>query len=401
MSTLNHQKIVNVTASVDSVHGLVLRNTGGYIYEDRANSKPSVVFRTSNMALLNALTLKLMAGNLGAVVELAFAPNMTVEGQYLLDIFVPTNSLQYLQTDQGGDTIVAPRVLSANASRPISISSFGMGSVVVEESVVLASRLVVESRGSSRVQLNVARSVSAESVDLSTTSLGSIALLANSTTTKHLSAVSAGSGSVYMGSPATKTTTKTTPVSLNATSLTAKTYGDGNVVFLDAGTCQGSDIQTSGHGSVYMHLVRCQNSNVVILGTGNTYLTTTGLLRVQDSELGTVFATGGATVTGSVMVMPPSVPVPPYVPMVEPARSPRTIRLVAKTTTARPATTLPAKSTGADASLWFGLVLGLSAVILIACIVRKVRAKRGVQMQLKAFTEASTPVATNQVVLHF
>ncbi|ETV84416.1 hypothetical protein H257_03632 [Aphanomyces astaci] len=211
---------------------------------------------------------------------------------------------------------------------PISISSFGAGSIVIESSRLVASRLLVESRGSGRIQVNVRRSISADSIDLSTSGFGSIALVAPSTTAKQLSAVSSGSGSVFVGTSAP--TNATALVSLHATTLVAKAFGDGNVFFMDAGTCHGNDVQTSGHGNVYLHHVRCENTNALVLGSGNMYLTTTGMLRVQD--------------TG-------------------PARLP-----------------------------W--------VVAFFVIVVRKIRAKRAIQVQLKAFTEATTPMSINQVVLH-
>ncbi|RHY06724.1 hypothetical protein DYB30_005164 [Aphanomyces astaci] len=390
-------KVFNATSSSD-IRGLVLRNTGGYVFEDRVNTKPSVVFRASSSNVLIALTINVIPGNILNVLELAFAQNVTVDGQYLINIYIPTNLIQYLQTDQGGDTVVAPRIFTANASTPISISSFGAGSIVIESSRLVASRLLVESRGSGRIQVNVRRSISADSIDLSTSGFGSIALVAPSTTAKQLSAVSSGSGSVFVGTSAP--TNATAPVSLHATTLVAKAFGDGNVFFMDAGTCHGNDVQTSGHGNVYLHHVRCENTNALVLGSGNMYLTTTGMLRVQDMGAGSAYVAEepSVKVVGPVLPMPQEVPVPPYARLVVSDRSPRAIHLIANSTTTTPA--ISSSNQGVHLAIWFACILVPWVVAFFVIVVRKIRAKRAIQVQLKAFTEATTPMSVNQVVLH-
>ncbi|KAF0683517.1 hypothetical protein As57867_024369, partial [Aphanomyces stellatus] len=85
------QLIFNISST--KVHGLRLGNTSGFVFEDRVNPMPSVVVRASNTALLNALVVELLSTETMDVLDVEFNNTDAVSGNYLIDIYIPTNML--------------------------------------------------------------------------------------------------------------------------------------------------------------------------------------------------------------------------------------------------------------------------------------------------------------------
>ncbi|KAF0704418.1 Aste57867_7356 [Aphanomyces stellatus] len=191
--------VLNTTSS--NLRGLILRNTGGFVHEDPVNPTPSVVFRASNSDLLDAMTINLISTTDMDVLEFEFmnGNHQTVLGNYILDIYMPTASLQFLETTDDRDTLVYPNTLGTDPMQDMTISALGTGNVYIQSGNLAARQLTVEARGSGYVQLAIDHTVNVTDATLMASHLGSIALSASRlTAATGFVTLNIGSGNVFV-----------------------------------------------------------------------------------------------------------------------------------------------------------------------------------------------------------
>ncbi|CAK4691707.1 hypothetical protein AeMF1_015569 [Aphanomyces euteiches] len=311
ISTSWPQFIFNATRG--DVRGLVLNNAGAFVYTTDSATTPSVVLRASNSNLLRALAIHIRDTDVFPVMELAFPS--TADGDYVLEVYVPTQSLQYLRTAQAGDTSIAAEVFTNDATVEVKMQATGSGSILVQGGSIQANDLVVEALSSGRVEIDVQSLFTKSSIDLATNSSGSVALYSASTTTSKLTAATSSSGNVFVGRGAS------TKPNFQAMTVSAHVSGQGDVVMLYAGTCGSSEIQTSGVGTAYLGALACRDSKTVLLGDGDIYVVASSSLQSQDSGKGTVYAAlqPGALIAGPFSAMPnATVQLPQFTPVAIP-----------------------------------------------------------------------------------
>ncbi|RHY32120.1 hypothetical protein DYB32_002853 [Aphanomyces invadans] len=383
--------IFNATST--RVRGLTLINTGGIIHEDPVHASPSIVFRASNPDLVRALTVNQNEGPNGDTLELQFSSRQDVAGDYLLEIYMPSNSLQYVHAGDGGSTVVGPNTLIVDSSRDIGIKSSGSSTIFVESDNIGSSSFMVETVSTGDIQINVNNVLAADVIDLSSQGSGDILLLAGNTAATSLVTVAEGSGSVFVG--ANPTTTDPASTSITATNLITKVFGDGNVVYLNDGTCDSSFVETSGAGSAFMSSMRCHDTGAVLLEKGNIYATATDSFSIEDRGTGEVYALVDAAtnVTGTYYPFPDTVPSPSYTVMVVPDRTPTSIEIKGAAPADLVQYTRKPQSTGSKA-LGSGsiaaIVLALVVLIAFAAVVfvrRRIKARQPRQAKVDFTTE--------------
>ncbi|KAF0683512.1 Aste57867_24440 [Aphanomyces stellatus] len=298
--------VLNLTDS-KAIHGLVLRNTGGHVHEDTVNTHPSVVFRASNNDIMAAINITIASTATMDVLNIEFdniVPSR-VTGSYLLDIYVPTQSLHYLEATQDRDVVVDPNALSMDAAQDVSIIASGGGNVYVQATNVAANHLLIAARSTGSIQLSIDDSIVASDIEVVATSSGSIWLLTSSTRSSLLTTYTLGSGNAIVA--ATN--------SLAVDTMLTHALGDGSIVFPNSGgACNASVVETMAGGSVYANLVDCFDSKVSLGGSGDVYLSSTVSLEVDDSGQGSVFAALAAatTTTGPFSPVPTNLVIPGY-----------------------------------------------------------------------------------------
>ncbi|KAF0683515.1 Aste57867_24443 [Aphanomyces stellatus] len=311
------QLIFNISST--KVHGLLLRNTSGFVFEDRVNPMPSVVVRASNTALLNALVVELLSTETMDVLDVEFNNTDAVSGNYLIDIYIPTNMLQYVQTTDLTTAVVYANTLNVNLAADVSIIAEGASNVFVQADDIGADAILVEARGTSYVQVTVAQQIMADELDLVAAGEASLAVLAGTTSTNMFTATNWGPNPIFVGSSVGATDV----AMLTTTDLLTKAYGSGDVVFLSPGACNSSLIEASASGNVYVNSMVCQDSTALLVNTGNIYLTSIASLKSADRGTGVVYADllndtavlgTYSLVDSSAVVLPPftSVPIPPH-----------------------------------------------------------------------------------------
>ncbi|KAG9413646.1 hypothetical protein AC1031_012874 [Aphanomyces cochlioides] len=316
VSTSWPQFIFNATRG--DVRGLVLNNAGAFVYTTDSATTPSVVLRASNSNLLRALAIHIRDTDVFPVMELAFpstADSASIDGDYVLQVYVPTQSLQYLRTAQAGDTSIAAEAFTNDTTVEVKMQATGSGSILVQGGSIQADDLIVEALGSGRVEIDVQSLFTMSSIDLATNSSGSVALYSASTTTSKLTAATSSSGNVFVGRGAS------TKPNFQAMTVSAHVSGQGDVVMFYAGTCGSSEVQTSGVGTAYLGALACRDSKAVLLGAGDIYVVASSSLQSQDSGKGTVYAAiqPGALISGPFSAMPnATVQLPQFTPVAIP-----------------------------------------------------------------------------------
>ncbi|ETV84418.1 hypothetical protein H257_03634 [Aphanomyces astaci] len=408
MNTWSEPAIFNATST--NVRGLNLINTGGIIREDPVNASPSIVYRASNPDLVRALVVNQNDGANGDTLELELLSQKDIAGDYLLEIYIPSNSLQYIHTGDGGNTVVGPNTLVVDSNRDIEIKALGSGSIFVETENIGSSFFMVEAQSSGDIHINVDNILSADVLDLAAQGRGEVSLLAGYTSTTSLVAVASGSGNVFVGNP---TNDRASP-SIMTTDLITKVFGDGSVVFLTDGSCASSFVQTSGTGSAFLSSMTCQDTGVVLLNTGNIYVTSTDSFASEDRGTGDVFAAIDAlttNATGTYYPLPDNVLLgaPTYTSLVVPDRTPTTIEIKGVHSTSPdklPPTVVSRGSNAIGGGCIAGIVLALVLLAAIAGVLirRRVKARKHPQVKLNYVTEVefaqlATPAAAAEKVL--
>ncbi|CAK4069337.1 unnamed protein product [Aphanomyces euteiches] len=381
ISTSWPQFIFNATRG--DVRGLVLNNAGAFVYTTDSATTPSVVLRASNSNLLRALAIHIRDTDVFPVMELVFPS--TADGDYVLEVYVPTQSLQYLLTAQAGDTSIAAEVFTNDATVEVKMQATGSGSILVQGGSIQANDLVVEALGSGRVEIDVQSLFTMSSIDLATNSSGSVALYSASTTTSKLTAATSSSGNVFVGRGAS------TKPNFQAMTVSAHVSGQGDVVMLYAGTCGSSEIQTSGVGTAYLGALACRDSKTVLLGDGDIYVVASSSLQSQDSGKGTVYAAlqPGALIAGPFSAMPnATVLLPQFTPVAIPDHQTFKNGRHSTMTTGQFACTI------LSLLVFAGTITGLAMWAFWAVRRRRRSAKEGQEK----FTEISTPTSETTMV---
>ncbi|KAF0683513.1 Aste57867_24441 [Aphanomyces stellatus] len=355
--------VLNLTDS-KAIRGLVLRNTGGYVHEDPVNTHPSVVFRASNNNVMAAINIAVASTATMDVLTIEFdnLGSLPVAGSYVLDVYVPTQSLQYLETTDDGDTVVYPNTLNTDATQDLTILASGRGNVFVLARDLIANDMLLAARSSGAVQLAIEQTVVASKMNLVSSNAGVVTLASFTTTADELNTLTLGHGNVVVA--ATK--------SLGVNAMSSRALGDGAILFATPGACNSSAIETVAGGEVFANLVDCLDTKVSLGGSGDVYLSSTYSLDVTDIGLGDVYASVSAVTaaTGPFSRVPDTFTVPVYDILTVPSEVIQFIELAAGSGDAtNDMTTIPPRdtTTKADASstdvglLVFAIVLFIVA----------------------------------------
>ncbi|RHY53741.1 hypothetical protein DYB38_001703 [Aphanomyces astaci] len=382
------QRVYNATSG--DLHRLVLQNTAAYIFEDTVNENPSVVFRATNPSLLRELTVNETINDAGEAlltVAVESNPRGLLRGDYFIDVYMPTQSLQHLYADSDHDTVVYANTLSVDVVADVSIVATGEGTIIAETATVEAHHFRLETRGAGLIQLSVFESLVAGEITLVSVDRGSIALLNGNTTTNSITAMTAGSGSVYVGDGRADSV-------LSTVSLFGRVYGDGDIVFVNAGQCHMGHVQSSGSGNVFANSVDCHTSTAVVIGSGDVYSKAYSVLDTEDDGNGTVFADvdGNVTVSGPYAPLPDAVPAPYYSSFVMPDHNPLSFL---PEPPAGQDVHVPITSTGTTQAIFILMTVVMVVIAVVVVVVHKVKnARRRPVTNDLMFTKVSTPKDT-------
>ncbi|KAH9109381.1 hypothetical protein LEN26_004180 [Aphanomyces euteiches] len=313
-----HERIFNAT--VDGILGLSVENAKTFIYEDRVNTRPSIVVRATSKDLVDAFRIHQSFVKMGSILNVTFLPRSRVSGSYLLDVFVPSQTLQYLAVNGDDDTVVSSNTFSTEGTLDIAVfSNGGNGNVIADTPFVQANHLLLQSRGNGVIQFG-ADIVIAHDMELVSINNGSVALEATTTNVNRVSATTAGWGNVYVGS--------SLPGSLlTATEIEARVYCMGDVVFSAPGSCNSSLMHSMGQGNTFAHRVACRDTAALIVGGGSVFSTSIETLTTQVDGDGIVFASlePTTTINGTYLPMPEFVFAPTFVSFPMPDNAPRAV----------------------------------------------------------------------------
>ncbi|CAK4691713.1 hypothetical protein AeMF1_015568 [Aphanomyces euteiches] len=292
-------------ATLGEIHGLVLNNTGGLVYASPRTSSPSVVFETQSSKLL--LSVSELVSHELRLLSLTL-DRSTDSSAYSLKIYMPSYSLQYLETVGGGDAVVHGNTLNQDALMDLSIVSRGSGNILVDVDAIEADDVVVAAHSSGSIQLVVRHAFVANSIDLVSHRTGSVALLPGALATTVLATTSMRSGNVVVGGLSSNR-----PV-ISTEKLVVKALGSGFIEYLSHGACNASSVETYASGAAYTHLVVCQHSTAKLRDAGDIYVSSVQSLATQTDGSGSVYANldVATRATGRFTPMPLTVALPTY-----------------------------------------------------------------------------------------
>ncbi|KAG9413650.1 hypothetical protein AC1031_012878 [Aphanomyces cochlioides] len=305
-----HQRIFNAT--VDGILGLSVENAKTFIYEDRMNTRPSIVVRATSKDLVDAFTIHQSSVKMGSILNVTFLPRSGVSGSYLLDVPFSTSPSMATTTRWSLPTRSRPRGRSV-------FSNGGNGNVIAHTPFVEANHLLLQSRGNGIIQFG-AGIVIAHDMELVSMNNGSVALQETITNVNRVSATTAGWGNLYVGS--------SLPGSLvTATEIEARVYCMGDVVFSAPGSCNSSLTHSMGQGNTFAHRVACRDTAALIVGGGNIFSTSIETLTTEVNGDGVVFASLEPTtsINGTYLPMPEFVFAPTFVSFPMPDHVPRAV----------------------------------------------------------------------------
>ncbi|KAF0683514.1 Aste57867_24442 [Aphanomyces stellatus] len=391
-----------------NVRGLSLRNTGGLVYEDTVNANPSVVFRASNDDIMQAFSAELLEAKDMDILDLSFnnPNNFAIQGEYSLEIYIPSDSLKYLQSTDSGDTLVGANVLNTDVGQNVVVKNMGDGNLIVNTGHMGAQYLVVEAGGTGNIEINVDASLDASEMDVIASGLGSVAVLAGVSSSNKLTTTSSGSGSVFIGNEIGTSYV----ASLSTGNLVVHALDAGNVVFLNGGSCTTGDVDSSGAGSVYASSIVCQDNQIELTGAGNVFVTAANTLQSIDQGTGTTFAdlSLSPTVTGAIDPLLVPIAIPTYTSLAVPNQSPWSISL--DPVPVDPSATLPLPDsiklrhhrgglTGGQVALV--IVLSIACVVLAAVaafvVYKRVKKAQALKMMINKFDASPTDIEFTQL----
>ncbi|ETW00829.1 hypothetical protein H310_07355 [Aphanomyces invadans] len=380
------QRVYNAS-SVD-LHTVVLHNTNAYVFESAAaNALPSVVFRASNSNLLKSLTVNETINDDGDVVltvDVASPPSERIQGEYFIDVYMPPQSLQHLYASTAFDTVVYPNVLGVSAVNDVSVVSSGSGTIIVETPAIEAHHFRLETRGSGLIQFSIDEYLVAGEVTLVSVDAGSIALLAGNTTTNTVTAMTAGTGSIYVGRDGSHM--------LSTIALNGRTYGDGDIVFSNVGQCHLGQFRSNGRGNIFANSMDCHTTTAGVFDKGDIYLKAYCTLSTTDDGAGTVFAelNENVTVKGLYAPLPDVVPAPFFSSFIMPDHHPLDYLPEAPTGQDDRGPTTSSTATAQAAVFLLAVAMSVAAVIALAVYKFK-KSRRSPTKNDLSFAKVSTP----------
>ncbi|RQM29480.1 hypothetical protein B5M09_013433 [Aphanomyces astaci] len=210
--------------------------------------------------------------------------------EYLIDVFVPSQSIQSVAFGGSGSLVVNPRSLvstvaeSAIIPASVSISSSGSGDVYVQDTAVELHSLALSAMGSGELQWDVPVTHVATSVDVRNSGSGGVSMFSSSSLLAGTLVVkNYGSGDIVV-------TSANVTMSLNVATTIA---GSGDVSYDSTGLgyCRHLDMNGLGSGDAHMSSIACESTKVFSAGSGDVYVTSTHDLQVNRMGSATVYVT--------------------------------------------------------------------------------------------------------------
>ncbi|KAG9413557.1 hypothetical protein AC1031_012783 [Aphanomyces cochlioides] len=269
-----HSKVFNATST--DVYGLVL-NLGVHVYEAPPGVQTiSAVVKSDSEGFINAFefkerTVKSSIKALDIGVKNTWGNAFLVwSANYIVDIYVPTAMIEYVDLDGGNDVIMYPRTIVNNASRSLQAEVSGSGSIFMQDSDIALKQLQLKISGSGLVQVDVGNVTLADLLQVKMSGSGDIAVSSNALTTGSIQTDISGSGNIYVA---------------------AKT-GSGRISYYEMGSCGQHDVSISGSGTIEAGGIITQKTHVSISGSGNVYSSAVESIGTDISGSGSVYVVG-------------------------------------------------------------------------------------------------------------
>ncbi|OQR87978.1 hypothetical protein ACHHYP_07796 [Achlya hypogyna] len=305
----------------------------------------SVVVRSDSQPFLDVLAFEEKAGK-ALVVKFSDDNSKglnNVEVSYLIDVFVPVQSLASIVALGSGEIVVTPNALVNSTSDALDLAVTGSGSIFVSGPSIALDDLKLSASGSGNVQFDVPTTTVAKKVEASVTGSGALVLATTSLKATSLETSITGHGKVYVASAAANI------------SSTVKTSiaGSGALNIYTAGSCAKHDITVAGSGAAYVSAMRCADTSVAVMGSGSAYVASTTSLATSVSGSGQVNVVG--TVPGWSGATTGTPRVDMYTLEVAPKYSPKTTTFLSHASIG---------STSSNATV-VGVVAGVAVLVLL------------------------------------
>ncbi|RHY23475.1 hypothetical protein DYB32_009182, partial [Aphanomyces invadans] len=198
------------------------------------------------------------------------------EMEFLIDVFVPTQTIRSVAFG-GSDTLtVNPRVLANATDAHVIVTALSDGDMFLQDSDLAVSSVSLVAVGSGDIQWVVPALAIATSLNVQTTSAGDVTLVAETSLSANSVEVNVlGSGDISLSSA-----NLTVPQD-----ITTNVLGSGGVVYQSHGACGHHKLSVLGSGHADTSAIACETTNVLAVSSGDIYVTATKELVV--SRLGT------------------------------------------------------------------------------------------------------------------
>ncbi|KAH9123441.1 hypothetical protein LEN26_009945 [Aphanomyces euteiches] len=251
-----YSKVFNATST--DVYGLVL-NLGAYVYEAPPGVQTvSAVVKSNSKGFIDAFefkerTIKSSIKALDIGVKNTWGNAFLVwSANYIVDIYVPTAMIEYVDLNGGNDVV---------------ISSYNC-SIFMQDSDIALKQLQLEVSGSGLVQVDVGNVTLTNLLHVKMSGSGDVAISSNALTTGSIQTDISGSGNIYVAAKTYVNTTK---------NIATKVSGSGRI---------------SGSGSIEAGGITAQTTHVSISGSGNVYARAVESIGTDISGSGSVYVVG-------------------------------------------------------------------------------------------------------------
>ncbi|KAF0709130.1 hypothetical protein As57867_006069, partial [Aphanomyces stellatus] len=162
---MSFRSVYNGTS--DAIHGFIFSAPRAFIHPDTSGAiKASVVFSADTQALVDAFHVQETLEDAIRHVKVGFHIGSSASGNYVLDVFVPPNSVQHVANDGAGDVVVDSGVLASDDRRNVHVEATKSGSVFVSDNDITLRHLTLSSSGSGSIQVSVKAALNSSQIDL-------------------------------------------------------------------------------------------------------------------------------------------------------------------------------------------------------------------------------------------